>query len=118
MLYTNLKHIESAADHAKVIHENENTVIVCGNMGPLCVPVYRVAEELENSFKHIAFYDMEYEHPETYVIRNLPELTHSTGLPLVLFYKSGKLRTVISGNQSREQITPLIENMFEAEVKV
>ena len=33
MLYTNLKHIESAAEYAKIVNENENVMIICGRMG-------------------------------------------------------------------------------------
>ena len=70
MLYTNLKHIESAADHNKVISENENVMVICGRMGPMCIPVYGIAEELEDEYKHVKFYDMEFDNPESSVIRN------------------------------------------------
>jgi thioredoxin 1 len=118
MLYTNLKHIESAAEHAKVIRESENTVIVVGNMGSLCVQVYRIIEELEALYKHIAFYDMEYDHPESYVIRNLPNINRLTETPIILFYKSGQLRKTLSGNLLREQIIPMIGKVYETAVKV
>jgi len=45
MLYTNLKHIETAANHAKRINENENVIVICGRMGPMCIPVYRIASD-------------------------------------------------------------------------
>ena len=35
MLYTNLKHIESAADHSTILKENENVMVICGRMGPM-----------------------------------------------------------------------------------
>ena len=47
MLYTNLKHIETAADHQKLINENENVMVCCGRMGPMCIPVYGIMEEIE-----------------------------------------------------------------------
>ena len=53
MLYTNLKHLESAADHKKAISENENVMVICGRMGPMCIPVYGIAEELEDEYKHV-----------------------------------------------------------------
>lgn len=33
MLYTNLNHLESAAQYAAALSENENVMIVCGRMG-------------------------------------------------------------------------------------
>jgi CRP-like cAMP-binding protein len=42
MLYTNLKHLESIADHSKAINENENVMVICGRMGPMCIPVYGI----------------------------------------------------------------------------
>ena len=37
MLYTNLKHIESAVEYAKIVNENENVMIICGRMGPFSI---------------------------------------------------------------------------------
>ena len=48
MLYTNLKHLETAAEHTRIISQNENVMVVCGRMGPMCIPVYGIAEELES----------------------------------------------------------------------
>jgi len=28
-------------------------------MGPMCIPVYGIAEELETEYKHVKFFDME-----------------------------------------------------------
>jgi len=74
MLYTNLKHIESAAEQVEIINENSQVVIICGRMGPMCIPVYRIAEELETEYKHVKFYDMEFDNPESDIIRSLPEV--------------------------------------------
>jgi thioredoxin 1 len=63
MVYTNLKHLESIADHNKAINENENVMVICGRMGPMCIPVYGIAEELEAEYKHVKFYDMEFDNP-------------------------------------------------------
>lgn len=43
MLYSNLKHPESAAAHKKAISDNENVMVICGRMGPMCIPVYEIA---------------------------------------------------------------------------
>lgn len=112
MLYTNLKHIETTADHARIIRENESAMIICGRMGPMCVPVYGIAEELEKEYKHVKFYDMEFDNPESYVIRNLPEVQNFTGIPFTIYYKNGEVVKTTSGIQTREQITSILNKEF------
>jgi thioredoxin 1 len=112
MLYTNLKHIETAANHAKVIGENENVMVICGRMGPMCIPVYRIAEELENEYKHVIFFDMEFDNPESDVIRNLPEVKGFMGIPFTIYYKDGKVAMVTSGIQTREQVKAILDKEF------
>jgi len=60
MLMTNLKHVASEADYKEVINSNENVMICCGRMGPMCIPVYDAMEELEKEYTNVQFYDMEF----------------------------------------------------------
>ena len=117
MLYTNLKHIESAADHAKILSENENVMVVCGRMGPMCIPVYGIAEEIENEYKHVKFSDMEFDNPESHVIRNLPEVRGFMGIPFTIYYKNGKVVKATSSIQTKGQVTSILNNEFGAPSK-
>ncbi len=108
MLQTNLNHINSTAEYDKVLAENENVMICCGRMGPMCIPVYATMKELEREYKHIAFYDMEFDHPDATVIRNLPECRGFMGLPFTIYYKNGKVVKATTGIQNREQITEIL----------
>ncbi|MBK7710885.1 MAG: thioredoxin family protein [Bacteroidales bacterium] len=116
MLYTNLQHLESAADHQKVINENENVMVICGRMGPMCIPVYGIAEELEDEYKHIKFFDMEFDNPESSVIRNLPEVRGFMGIPFTIYYRNGKVVKATSGIQNKEQVKAILNKKFSAEV--
>jgi thioredoxin 1 len=116
MLYTNLKHIETAADHAKIISENENVMVVCGRMGPMCIPVYGIAEELENEYKHVKFCDMEFDNPESHVIRNLREVSGFMGIPFTIYYKNGKVVKATSSIQTKEQVKTILDKEFAAAV--
>ena len=116
MLYTNLKHIESAADHARIISENENVMVICGRMGPMCIPVYGIAEELEEEYPHVKFYDMEFDNPEAHVIRNLPEVRGFMGIPFTIYYKNGKVVKATSSIQSRQQVTAILDEHFKQTV--
>ena len=112
MLYTNLKHIETAADHAKMISENENVMVICGRMGPMCIPVYGIAEELEDEYGHVKFYDLEFDNPESHVIRNLPEVRGFMGIPFTIYYKNGKVVKATSSIQSKAQVKAILDKEF------
>lgn len=116
MLYTNLKHINTADEHAKIISENENVMVICGRMGPMCIPVYGIAEELEDEYTHVKFYDMEFDNPHAHVIRNLPEVRGFMGIPFTIYYKNGKVVKATSSIQRREQITAILDKEFSAPV--
>ena len=109
MLQTNLKHINSANEYNKVLAENEQVMICCGRMGPMCIPVYSTMKELEGEYSQVAFYDMEFDHPDAAVIRNLPECRGFMGLPFTVYYKNGKVIKATSGIQNREQIVEILE---------
>lgn len=112
MLYTNLKHIESATEHAQVISENENVLVVCGRMGPMCIPVYRIAEELETEYAHVKFFDMEFDNPESLVIRQLPEVAGFMGVPFTIYYKNGQVIKATSSIQTMSQVREILDKEF------
>jgi len=112
MLYTNLKHIETAAEYARLISKNENVMIVCGRMDPECVPVYRIAEELEKTYKHIKFYDMEFDNPESAILKNVVEYYNLQNIPLVGYFRNGNLIEISMGMQTKEQISTILNKEY------
>ena len=116
MLYTNLKHLESVADHNKAISQNENVMVICGRMGPMCIPVYGIAEELEKEYKHVKFFDLEFDNPASDVIRILPEVRGFMGIPFTIYYKNGKVAKATSSIQTKEQIKSILDKEFSVAV--
>ncbi len=112
MLKTNLTHVISEKDHSELLTSNENVMICCGRMGPMCIPVYEVMEELEGEYKNIKFADMEFDSPDAKIIRNLPECRSFQGLPFVVYYKNGQVVKATSSIQSRDQITLILDEQF------
>jgi len=114
-LYTNLKHVTSREEYQKILDENENVMICCGRMGPMCVPVYGIMEDLEKSGKydHVAFYDMLFDLPDADVIRNLPECRGFMGLPFTVYYKNGKVVKATSSIQNLDQILDILDTEFK-----
>lgn len=113
-LYTNLNHLETASQLEQEIQNNENVMVCCGRMGPMCVPVYGIMEDLEKSGKYdnIKFYDMLFDSPEAGIIRNLPECRGFMGLPFTVYYKNGKVVKATSSIQNLDQITDILDSEF------
>jgi len=112
MLQTNLKHVESEAQYNEILQNNENVMICCGRMGPMCVPVYDAMEDLENEYPNVKFYDMEFDIPDAHVIRNLPECRGFMGLPFTVYYKNGKVVKATTSLQNYEQIKEILDAEF------
>jgi thioredoxin 1 len=109
LLQTPVKEITSASELEKIISENENVMVCCGRMGPMCIPVYDTMEELEEEYEHIKFYSMAFDSPEAGIIRNAPECRGFMGLPFTMYYKKGKVAHATSSIQNRQQITAILD---------
>ena len=112
VLQTNLDHVVTASDYTKILEENENVMICCGRMGPMCLPVYDIMEELQDEYPKVKFMDMLFDSPDAAVIRNLPECRSFMGLPFTVYYKNGKVVTATSSIQDRDQITEILDREF------
>jgi thioredoxin 1 len=112
MLHTNLNHIESKTDFKQVLEQNENVMICCGRMGPMCIPVYAAMTELKNQHPNIYFADFEFDHPDAHLIHNAPETNGFMGLPFTMYYKNGKVVKATSSIQRKEQIEAILNEHF------
>ncbi len=117
MLNTNLTHILTATQHQKLITENENVMVCCGRMGPMCIPVYGIMELLEKEYPNVKFFDMEFDIPESHVIRNAPECRSFMGIPFTMYYKNGKVVKATSSIQSMSQVRAILDEQFGASTK-
>ncbi len=112
LLQTAVHEIETAAELEKLINENENVMVSCGRMGPMCLPVYDIMEELEEERPKIKFYTMGFDTPEAAPIRNAPMCRGFMGLPFTCYYKNGEMVKATSSIQSREQIEAILDEYF------
>jgi thioredoxin 1 len=112
LLKTGLQEIETAQELQKLISENENVMVCCGRMGPMCLPVYDVMEELEEERTNIKFMVMAFDNPEASIIRNAPECRGFMGLPFTMYYKNGKVAHATSSIQNMQQITGVLDSKF------
>ena len=113
LLQTAVHEIETAAELEKLINENENVMVCCGRMGPMCLPVYDIMEELEEERPDIKFYTMGFDTPEAAPIRNAPMCRGFMGLPFTVYYKNGEMVKATSSIQSREQIEAILDEYFK-----
>ena len=113
MLNTNLKHLTTKEELENVINTNENVMVCCGRMGPMCIPVYAAMEDLEKEYPNVQFRDMEFDIPDASVIRNLPQCRKYRGLPFTIYYKNGEVIETTSSIQSKEQIKSILDRVFK-----
>lgn len=111
-LKTNLTEIETANELQKLISENENVMVCCGRMGPMCLPVFKIMEELEEEFSNIKFRAMAFDNPEAAPIKNAPECRGFMGLPFTMYYKNGKVAHATSSIQNMQQVTGILNSAF------
>jgi len=112
MLNTNLKHLETDQEVKEVLENNENVMICCGRMGPMCIPVYGIMEKLEPVYTHVAFRDQDFDIPAAAFIRNLPECASFMGLPFTVYFKNGKVVAATTSIQSEAQVTEILNRVF------
>ena len=112
VLPTSLKHIASRDEHAKVIGENENVMVCCGRMGPMCIPVYDIMDELQDEYTNVEFRDMLFDSPEAAIIRNAPECASFMGLPFTMYYKNGKVAKATTSIQNMDMVTAVLDAEF------
>jgi thioredoxin 1 len=112
LLRTAVQEIETAAELNKIISENENVMVCCGRMGPMCIPVYDIMEELEEERENIKFYTMGFDTPEANQIRQAPECRGFMGIPFTMYYKNGETVKATTSIQSRKQITEIFDTYF------
>lgn len=112
LLQTTIKEIETADELQKIINENENVMVCCGRMGPMCIPVYDEMEELQDERENVKFFSMAFDNPESAIIRNAPECQGFMGLPFTMYYKNGKVAKATSSIQNRQQITSVLDEHF------
>lgn len=112
MLSTNLQHLERPEDITEVLVNNENVMVCCGRMGPMCVPVFVAMEKLMNQYPNVQFRDMDFDVPASSYIRNLPECSGFMGLPFTVYFKKGQVAKATSSIQSVEQIKTILDEVF------
>jgi thioredoxin 1 len=114
MLYTNLKHIETTAGYGRAIGENQNVLIICGNMGVDSIQVYCIAEKLEALFPQVKFFDMEFDNPELKFLCDL--FDNEISVPYLVYYRNGEMVYQTSGIQTREQMAEKLDKLLLIEM--
>jgi len=113
-LATGLRHVETEQDLKELLKAEENVMVCCGRMGPMCVPVYGVMEDLQDSgeYDHVTFRDMSFDSPESDYIRRLPECSTFRGLPFTVYFRNGKVVAATSSIQNKKQVTAILNENF------
>ena len=113
MLRTNLAHLETHEAVTGALEKHENVMVCCGRMGPMCLPVYAIMEDLCGEYPHIAFFDQDFDGPAASFIRSLPECAGFMGLPFTVYFKNGKAVAATTSIQSSEQVRAILNREFD-----
>jgi thioredoxin 1 len=113
-LSTSLQEFQTAAELEEYISEHENVMVCCGRMGPMCIPVYDIMEELEEERDEVKFAVMAFDSPEAGIIRNDPACRGFMGLPFTMYYKNGSVVHATSSIQNLQQVTAILDEHFAA----
>ena len=114
MLQTNLEHILNDDHFKEAIENNENVMICCGRMGPMCLPVYDVMDQLSHEYSHVAMRDIWFDGPASNNIRRLPNVARFRGLPFTVYFKNGKVVAATSSIQNVTQVRRILDREFGA----
>ncbi len=112
MLRTSLQHVETDADFKDIIESNENVMICCGRMGPMCLPVYDIMDSVKDNYENVVFRDMDFDGPAGHNIRSLPECSRFNGLPFTVYFKGGKVAAATTSIQSKKQVKEILDREF------
>ena len=112
MLNTNVKHLETKQEIEKILENNENVMVCCGRMGPMCIPVYGIMEKLERTYPHVTFRDQDFDIPAANFIKRLSECASFRGLPFTVYLKNGKVVAATTSIQSRDQVVEILDREF------
>ena len=112
MLRTNLDHLETDEALQKALKTHANAMICCGRMGPMCLPVYAIMEDLRDEFQNVAFFDQDFDGPAAEFIKYLPECAGFMGLPFTVYFKNGKVVTATTSLQNAEQVRAILDSEF------
>ena len=112
MLQTNLKHLEIDEETREALENDENVVICCGRMGPMCTPVYAILSQLETQYPHVRFYDQDFDIPAARFIKHLPECASFMGLPFTVYFKNSKVVAATASIQTGGQISKIVDREF------
>ncbi len=115
MLITKLEHIESTKKYQELVESGRKLAVVCGRMGPMCIPVYDVMDSLKAKYPDVTFLDMEFDAPvAAETIRRLPETRSFSGLPFTVYYRDGKVVAATSSIQTKQQVKEILDAKLKA----
>ena len=113
MLNTELKHLESIEATETLIKNNDNVMICCGRMGPMCIPVYAIMGKLEKQYPNVVMRDMDFDIPAASFITELPECALFMGLPFTVYFKNGVVVEATTSIQDEKEITSILNRVFQ-----
>ncbi len=108
---TKVKQINSVEEFDKYLESNNRIVICAGRWGPMCIPVYKVMEQLEEEekYKEVCFLVVNFDIYAANRIREAEVCKGFRGLPFTVYYKNADIVHATSSIQTKQQLKGNIE---------
>jgi thioredoxin 1 len=113
MLQTKLDHIQTEDQFDELLANHNQVMLCCGRMGPMCIPVYGVMEEIRQDYPTVRFADMDFDTPVATRIKTLPECNGFMGLPFTVYFKQGKVVKATTSIQNQKQVEAILKEYFD-----
>ena len=114
MLGTKIQEIMSREELEKHLMENEAVIVCAGRLGPMCIPVYKAMEQMEQEkqFSNIKFLTVDFDTDAAIPVITSEKCRGFMGLPFTAYFKDGEVINATSSIQSRTQIEENIRNNY------
>jgi len=113
VLNTDLEHIETEDEFRKLLEDNQKVAVCCGRMGPMCIPVYGIFEELREKYTDVRFVDMDFDIPVAALVKSLPQCQTFMGLPFTVYYLDNQVVKATSSIQTAKEVKSIVNDIFK-----
>lgn len=114
MLGTKTQEIKSKEELQKHVKDNDAVIICAGRLGPMCIPVYKAMEQMEQEgqFGNVKFLTVDFDSEAATPVRDSEKCSDFRGLPFTAYYKNGEIVHATSSIQTKAQIEENIESVY------
>jgi thioredoxin 1 len=112
---TTVGQIKSVDEFNSYLKNNPRAVICAGRWGPMCIPVYKAMEQMEEKekYKDVRLLVVDFDTTSANSIRMDEKCRSFRGLPFTAYYLNGEMVHATSSIQTKQQLEENIEKYLK-----